>query len=127
MSTDPLPAIESIKPTDGSPDDPDSTGNEWAAWAMRRRLPSELSHKRALRWPLDVEHAFGISALTLKKLRADGDHPRLYAIGRALFTTHEDLGEWLAAHELAQGQMVRVATIPRGSKLPKRPGSKVAA
>ena len=117
MSND-APAIESLKPNEGSPDEPDSTGNEWAAWAMRKRLPSELSQKMALRWPGDVAYVLGISEPTLKALRAQGDHPRLFGLGRALFTRHEDLREWLEAHELAPGQLVRPATIPRGAKRP---------
>ncbi|MEP7301434.1 MAG: hypothetical protein ABI699_07885, partial [Caldimonas sp.] len=47
-----------------------------------------------------------------------GDHPRLFAIGRAMFTTHEALIAWFEAHELAPGQLMRPATIARGSKLP---------
>jgi len=116
--TDTPAAIESLKPGEGSPDAPDSTGNEWSAWSMRRRLPSELAHKAALRWPGDVAAMVGIADPTLKRMRADGDHPRLYALGKALFTTHTDLSEWLLSHELAAGQLVRAPTIQRGARRP---------
>ena len=79
-------------------------------WELRASLPSELSHKAALRWPGDVSSVTGLPELTLKKLRAEGDNPRLYAIGRALFTTHTDLREWFTAHELASGKKLRGPT-----------------
>lgn len=107
-----FPAIESLTPADGEPDR-QSTAAEFEAWAMRRRLPSELAHKLAWRWPLDVAEATGIPAATLKAMRQDGDHPRLYALGRALFTTRADALEWLQAHELAPGALVRPATAPK--------------
>lgn len=108
-------AIESLTPANG-PVDRASTAQEWTAWAMRKRLPSELIHKVALRWPVDVEEVTGIPDSTLKKQRMLGDHPRLYAIGRALFTTRNDLLAWFEAHELQPGQVVRAATIPRGTR-----------
>lgn len=110
-----LPMIESLTAREGAPDS-ESTDAEWTAWALRRRLPSELVHKVVLRWPSDVKEVTDISVDTLKKQRVAGDHPRLYAIGRALFTTRDDLLAWFEAHELAPGQVVRPATIPRGSK-----------
>ena len=111
-------AIESLAPAEGPPD-PESTGSEWTAWAMRRRLPSEHAHRVALRWPGDVSDLTGIPELTLKKCRAEGDNPRLYAIGRALFTTRADLLAWFEAHELQPGQVLRHATIPRGTTNPR--------
>jgi hypothetical protein len=115
-TTDPI-AIESLTPEDG-PVDRESTAQEWTAWAMRRRLPSELIHKAALRWPSEVSEVILIPEDTLKRGRAEGDHPRLYGIGRALFTTLPDLLAWIEAHELMPGQMLRIATVPRGTKLP---------
>ncbi|MEP7303019.1 MAG: hypothetical protein ABI699_16015, partial [Caldimonas sp.] len=82
-----LPAIETNEPDEGAPD-PDASMGEWTAWNMRRRLPSEHVHRPALRWPQAVEDLTNIPVPTLKKLRAQGDHPRLFAIGRAMFTTH---------------------------------------
>lgn len=105
--------IESNSAQDGPPDKPQG---EWAAWALRRRLPSELAYKVAWRWPLDVSEATGIPEQTLKAQRAAGDHPRLYAIGRALFTTKRDVEAWLQQHALERGQLVRPATVPRGSR-----------
>ena len=60
----------------------------------------------------------GLPAASLKKMRSDGNHPRLFAIGRALFTTAEALLEWVHAHELAPGEKIRPAMIALGSKLP---------
>lgn len=112
-------AVESVTPFEGAPDR-ESTAGEWAAWAIRKRLPSELVHKVALRWPGDACEVTGIPDATLKALRSAGDHPRMYAIGRALFTTRRDLEAWLEDHALAHGQCVRPATIPRGTKRPPR-------
>jgi hypothetical protein len=53
---------------------------------------------------------------TLKKGRAEGDCPKLYGVGRALFTTIVDVQEWILGHELQPGQMLRPATIPKGAK-----------
>lgn len=108
--------IDSIGPTDGEPDRESSAG-EFSAWGMRRRLPSELRHKLALTWPGDVSDSTGIPESTLKALRVLGDHPRLYAIGRKLFTTPDDSREWIARHEVEPGHALRPATIPRGTKL----------
>ncbi len=110
-----LPLVESVTAQEGTPER-DSTAGEFAAWAIRRRLPSELAHKLALRWPRDVSELTEIPEPTLKAQRTAGDHPRLYAIGRALFTTRDDVLAWLQEHTLAPGQVVRPATIPRGSQ-----------
>ncbi|HMM83910.1 hypothetical protein [Azohydromonas sp.] len=115
----PLPVVESITALEGEPER-DSTAGEWAAWAIRRRLPSELAHKVALRWPADVTDLTGIPEQTLKAHRAAGDHPRLYAIGRALFTTRRDVEAWLQQHALEHGQLVRPATVPRGTRRARR-------
>jgi hypothetical protein len=112
-------AVESVTAADGNPE-AGATAAEWAAWAIRKMLPSELAHKPALRWPGDVGELFGIPDATLKALRTAGDHPRLYAIGRALYTTRRDADEWLQAHALAPGQGVRPPTIPRGARRPVR-------
>lgn len=112
-------AVDSVTPFEGVPDR-ESTAGEWAAWAIRKRLPSELVHKVALRWPGDASEVTGIAEATLKAQRSAGDHPRLYAIGRALFTTHRDLEAWVEDHALAHGQGVRPATVPRGTKRPSR-------
>ena len=114
MSKDPA-AVESLGPFEGPPGRAPSF-SEWTAWDIRKLLPSELVHKVALRWPGDVGELIGMPDATLKKLRAEGDHPRLYGIGRALFTTRNDLHEWLAEHELQPGQLVRPATVQRGTK-----------
>jgi len=111
-------AIESLTPTEGEPD-PENTGSEWTAWAMRKRLPSELAHRVGLRWPGDVAEMVGIPEATLRKLRSEGDHPRLFALGRAMFTTRDDMVAWLEAHELQPGQTVRPATIPRYMNAPR--------
>jgi hypothetical protein len=108
--------IESVTAVEGQPD-AESTAGEWSAWAIRRRLPSELVHKPALRWPGEVEDLTGIPGSTLKAKRAEGDHPRLLAIGRALFVRPSDLAEWLDAHVLPAGALVRPATVARGSKI----------
>jgi hypothetical protein len=114
--TDPV-AVESLSPEDG-PVDRESTGVELTAWALRRRLPSELRHKVALRWPGEVSELILIPEDTLKTLRERGDAPRLFGFGRALFTTMPDLLAWVEAHEIAPGQLLRTAVIPRGAKLP---------
>ena len=121
------PATDSLDPGDDSPDAPgndDGRISAWALIALRKGLPSELAQKPALRWPGDVSSVTHISTATLKEKKDEGDHPRLYAIGRALFTTIEDVREWLLSHELAPGQLLRPATIPKGAK---RPVKKVAA
>lgn len=121
MNELPVP-IESPLPHEGAlaEDEPDAKANEWAAWAMRRRLPSELAQKPFLRWPSEVAFVTGLPDPTLKKLRAAGDHPKLYAIGRALFTTHADLRNWFVQHELDAGEKLRPATVPKGTKLGPR-------
>ncbi len=119
LSVIPASAIVTGMADANPPDDLDeSTAQERTAWAQRRRMPSELVHKTALRWPGEVSAMIDITEVTLKRLRAAGDHPRLYAIGRALFTTHGDLLTWLEAHELPAGQTLRPAVILRGTKLP---------
>lgn len=110
----PLPAIESATAAEAAPE---ATAAEWAAWAVRRSLPSELVHKVALRWPADAAEMTGIPESTLRAMRSAGDYPRLFAIGRALFTTSQALAEWLEAHALAHGQCVRPPTVPRGTRL----------
>lgn len=114
--------LDPLAATEAAPEiDPRAGINpEFNAWLWRRRLPSELQHKIALRWPDDLAELSSIPALTLVALRKRGDHPRLYAIGRALFTTRRDAEDWLEQHALAPGELVRPATIPRGSKRPPR-------
>jgi len=85
-----------------------------------RMLPSEHAHRPALRWPADVSDLTGIPEPTLKKMRSDGDSPRMCALGRALFVTHTALRVWIEAHELAAGERVRPATVPKGSKITRR-------
>lgn len=113
-------AIESLGPTEGSPDGSPYTDNQWTAWAIRKRLPSELRHKVCLRWPGEVEELTGINDAVLKQHRSNGDHPRLYAIGRTLVTTVTDVEDWIKRHSLAPGELVRPATIARGTKLAPR-------
>ena len=69
----------------------------------------ELMQRPALRWPAHVARVTDLPENTLRKLRAEGDHPRLYAIGRALFTTPDDLREWIMRHELDAGVRLRTA------------------
>jgi hypothetical protein len=110
-------AAELLAPDVGT-DDAESTVQEPTPWELRRRLPSELVHKAMLRWPGDVFDLTGIPPLTLKALRADRDHPRMYAIGKRLYTTHADLRAWFESHALSSGQTIRPATVPRGTKRP---------
>jgi len=98
--------IESLEAGDGTPQ---AGAQEYGAFNLRKLLPSELMQRPALRWPAHVEHVTGLPTPTLRKLRADGDHPRLYAIGRALFTTPDDLREWIMRHELDTGARLRPA------------------
>ncbi|MEO8564107.1 MAG: hypothetical protein ABI601_18645 [bacterium] len=100
--------------------DAEKIGSELYYWLKRKSLPSELASKLTLRWPHDVDDILGIPSATLKALRSEGDHPRLFAIGRALFTTRDDLLAWIEAHELAPGALVRPATTPKGAKRPVR-------
>lgn len=81
---------------------------------LRRTLPSEILCKPALEFPEDVSAVTGIPAPTLRKLRTEGDHPKLYAVGRKLFTTADDLAEWILRHEVEPGFVARPAT--RGSR-----------
>lgn len=78
----------------------------------------DLMQRPALRWPAHVSHVTGLAEPTLRKLRAEGDHPRLYGIGRALFTTPADLREWIVQHELTTGVRMRAA----GPGRPRRTG-----
>lgn len=77
----------------------------------------DLMQRPALRWPPDVARVTGLAEPTLRKLRADGDHPRLYGIGRALFTTPDDLREWIMQHELSPGARVRAPGPGRPAKI----------
>ena len=121
-------AIEDPRPDEGVCNEVPTAG-EWSAWVMRASLPSEHAQRPVLRWPRDVHDLTKIPELTLQKLKAEGDHCRLYAVGRAQFTTIEDVREWVLAHELKRGQLLRPATIPKGTKRPvKKVGAqKVAA
>ncbi len=79
---------------------------------------ADISLKPFLRWPGDVSAALDdLPEPTLKRFRIEGDHPRLFALGRAMYTTPSHLLEWLEKHELAPGQKMRPATIPKGTKL----------
>jgi hypothetical protein len=60
-----------------------------------------------VRWPDEAGAYLDIPGPTLAKKRQDGDAPRLYAIGRALFTTRRDLIEWVQSHEVAPGFRAR--------------------
>lgn len=60
-----------------------------------------------VRWPDEAGAYLGIPGPTLDKKRLDGDAPRMYAIGRALFTTRRDLNEWVQSHEVAPGFRAR--------------------
>lgn len=85
----------------------------------RRESISELMTASALRWPAEVSIVMGVSEVTLRKFRADGDHPRLCGVGRALFTMPDDLREWARQHELAPGARVH----PAGPGRPKTGGT----
>jgi hypothetical protein len=75
-----------------------------------------------VRWPEGAAAILEIPAPTLTKRRADGDAPRLFAIGRHLFTTREALHEWVLEHEVAPGfraraprrEVAALDTPPRG-------------
>ncbi len=69
----------------------------------------EIMASPAIKWPERVGIVLGLSDATLRKMRADGDHPRLYGISRFLFTTPEDLREWIREHELSPGARMRAA------------------
>src|SRR5678816_2410330 len=99
--------IESLRPDEGAP----KVGSEeYGAWNLRRALPTELSQRPAVRWPAHAAALLDIPEPTLKKLREGGDHPRLYALGRALYTTIEDLRTWILGHEVAPAFRARPAT-----------------
>ncbi|MFO1196590.1 MAG: hypothetical protein U1E86_06405 [Burkholderiaceae bacterium] len=77
------------------------------------RLPAlsvvEIMAKPAIRWPVESAVVTGIPAGTQRALRARGDHPRLFGVGRSLYTTPEALREWILLHELDSGARLRVA------------------
>ena len=98
--------IDSMDADEGAPK---AGEREYGAFNLRKLLPSELMHRPALRFPQHVAHVTGLAEPTLRKLRSDGDHPRLYGIGRALFTTPSDLREWILQHELSPGDRIRAA------------------
>ena len=66
-----------------------------------------------VRWPEGAAAILEIPAPTLKWRRESGDHPKLYAVGRHIFTTRSALREWVADHEVAPGFRARP---PRTSK-----------
>lgn len=106
-------AIESLEADEGQA----RAGiQEIGAWALRKRLPSEAAHKPVIRWPDQAAELLDIPAPTLSKLRQAGDHPKFYALGRALFTTADDLRDWVVQHEVAPGFAVRPATRRRVAK-----------
>lgn len=110
-----FPPIESLDADDG---EPQVGSREHGAWNLRKQIPSELVHKPALCWPKDAAEALSIAEPTLKKMRAAGDHPRLYALGRSLFTTLPDLRDWVKGHEVEPGHLSRPATFQRGARRP---------
>jgi hypothetical protein len=74
----------------------------------QRQAPARLgSPDDPVRWPDEAGAYLGIPGPTLAKKRQDGDAPRLYAVGRALFTTRQDLIEWVRSHEVAPGFRAR--------------------
>jgi len=85
--------------------------------ADRTLAANDLMQRPALRWPTDVSRITGLAEPTLRKLRADGDHPCLYGIGRALFTTPDDLRAWILRHELSPGARMRAAGPGRPAKV----------
>jgi hypothetical protein len=95
---------------DDAPDAPDASPGGLADWGHRRRLPSELRSRPFLRWPEDVSLLTGLTIVTLKRLRAENDAPRLAAFGRQLGTTLPWLEEWVAGHELPSGARLRAPT-----------------
>jgi hypothetical protein len=60
-----------------------------------------------VRWPEGAAAILEIPAPTLKARRESGDHPRLFAVGRHIFTTRAALREWVAQHEVAPGFRAR--------------------
>lgn len=88
---------------------------------LSRREPSisELAAKPALRWPKDAAIVTGLPERTLDAHRRAGDSPRLYSVGRALFTTIADIAEWIAQHEVESAFRVRPGVRRKGDRRTK--------
>lgn len=103
------------------PDDiTDRDADPLRAIVASSRLPSEITRRPALRWPRDASALTGIPEVTLNKLRAEGEHPKLYALGRALFTTTDDLRDWILANEVDPGYRARPAAHRNGNPASQR-------
>ncbi|MGE0801580.1 MAG: hypothetical protein AB7G13_22365 [Lautropia sp.] len=81
-----------------------------------RLSPLELAAKPAVRFPEDVAVLTGIPESTLRALKRDGDAPRLFYIGRASFSTIDEVRDWILAHEVAEGHLARPAVVPRSRR-----------
>jgi len=67
-------------------------------------------------WPDGVSALTGLSAVTLQRMRAQGDAPALYAITeRSLVTTGADLLAWVRSKSVPVGYKCRPATARRKS------------
>jgi hypothetical protein len=65
-----------------------------------------------LPWPDGVARETGVSAVTLQRLRALGDSPRLYAVSeRSLVTTRADLLAWISTKAVPPTYKCREATV----------------
>lgn len=66
-------------------------------------------------WPQGVSELTGLSTVTLRRMRANGDAPTLYAITeRNLVTTGADLMAWVRSKSVPVGYRCRSGT--RGRK-----------
>lgn len=70
---------------------------------------ADLVHRPAVRWPAECSVLVGIPEATLRAMRARGDAPRLYALGRALLTTVDDIRAWVESHEIGADVRLRAA------------------
>jgi predicted DNA-binding transcriptional regulator AlpA len=90
-----------------------------------RRTPTGVG---IIPWPEEAAAVTGISAPTLQRMRSQGDAPQLYAVSeRALVTTEADLLAWIRAKAVPANYKCRPATVPRGTKRPRRSTSVEAA
>jgi hypothetical protein len=74
---------------------------------MTTSVPFPPHEDDPVRWPEGAAAILEMPPPTLKARREAGDHPRLFAIGRAIFTTRSALREWVAEHEVAKDFRVR--------------------
>jgi hypothetical protein len=66
--------------------------------AAGRLLPSELRHRKLLKWPAEAALMLGTTQGVLAARQARGDCPTLTPLGRQLFVTPAALDDWIEAH-----------------------------